>query len=393
MPFIDLILLLIAIPATLSCAYLALLAMLSAQPPPPERSLRCLRFDVLVPAHNESAGIVRTIDNLKTLDWPQDRYRLIVIADNCDDDTAERARSAGAVVIERTDSSLRGKGHALAFAFARSIEQSWADAVVVVDADSVASANLLEACAARIEAGAAAVQVHYGTLNPDASWRTRLLSIALAAIHILRSRARERLKLSCGIRGNGWCVTRSTLASVPYAAYSLTEDVEFGIDLGLTGRRVHYADEAQVLGEMVASEKASRSQRQRWESGRLQLLRARGLPLLWQGLRRLSPMCIDLALDLLVLPLSLIVVNAVLLSVLGGAATWIFASSISWPILGLACLAGVALYVLRGWQLSGTGLRGLMDLGRAPWFVLWKLILMARNRTTQHWVRTEREQT
>lgn len=393
MPFIDLILLLIAIPATLSCAYLALLTMLSAQPPPPERSLRCLRFDVLVPAHNESAGIVRTIDNLKTLDWPQDRYRLIVIADNCDDDTAERARSAGAVVIERTDSSLRGKGHALAFAFARSIEQSWADAVVVVDADSVASANLLEACAARIEAGAAAVQVHYGTLNPDASWRTRLLSIALAAIHILRSRARERLKLSCGIRGNGWCVTRSTLASVPYAAYSLTEDVEFGIDLGLTGRRVHYADEAQVLGEMVASEKASRSQRQRWESGRLQLLRARGLPLLWQGLRRLSPMCIDLALDLLVLPLSLIVVNAVLLSVLGGAATWIFASSISWPILGLACLAGVALYVLRGWQLSGTGLRGLMDLGRAPWFVLWKLILMARNRTTQHWVRTEREQT
>ena len=393
MPFIDLILLLIAIPATLSCAYLALLTMLSAQPPPPERSLRCLRFDVLVPAHNESAGIVRTIDNLKTLDWPQDRYRLIVIADNCDDDTAERARGAGAVVIERTDSSLRGKGHALAYAFARSIEQSWADAVVVVDADSVASANLLEACAARIEAGAAAVQVHYGTLNPDASWRTRLLSIALAAIHILRSRARERLKLSCGIRGNGWCVTRSTLASVPYAAYSLTEDVEFGIDLGLTGRRVHYADEAQVLGEMVASEKASRSQRQRWESGRLQLLRARGLPLLWQGLRRLSPMCIDLALDLLVLPLSLIVVNAVLLSVLGGAATWIFASSISWPILGLACLAGVALYVLRGWQLSGTGLRGLMDLGRAPWFVLWKLILMARNRTTQHWVRTEREQT
>lgn len=393
MPFIDLILLLIAIPATLSCAYLALLTMLSAQPPPPERSLRCLRFDVLVPAHNESAGIVRTIDNLKTLDWPQDRYRLIVIADNCDDDTAERARGAGAVVIERTDSSLRGKGHALAFAFARSIEQSWADALVVVDADSVASANLLEACAARIEAGAAAVQVHYGTLNPDASWRTRLLSIALAAIHILRSRARERLKLSCGIRGNGWCVTRSTLASVPYAAYSLTEDVEFGIDLGLAGRRVHYADEAQVLGEMVASEKASRSQRQRWESGRLQLLRARGLPLLWQGLRRLSPMCIDLALDLLVLPLSLIVVNAVLLSVLGGAATWIFASSISWPILGLACLAGVALYVLRGWQLSGTGLRGLMDLGRAPWFVLWKLILMARNRTTQHWVRTEREQT
>ena len=393
MPFIDLILLLIAIPATLSCAYLALLTMLSAQPPSPARSLRSLRFDVLVPAHNESAGIVRTIDNLKTLDWPQDRYRLIVIADNCDDDTAERARSAGAVVIERTDSSLRGKGHALAYAFARSIEQSWADAVVVVDADSVASANLLEACAARIEAGAAAVQVHYGTLNPDASWRTRLLSIALAAIHILRSRARERLKLSCGIRGNGWCVTRSTLASVPYAAYSLTEDVEFGIDLGLTGRRVHYADEAQVLGEMVASEKASRSQRQRWESGRLQLLRARGLPLLWQGLRRLSPMCIDLALDLLVLPLSLIVVNAVLLSVLGGAATWIFASSISWPILGLACLAGVALYVLRGWQLSGTGLRGLMDLGRAPWFVLWKLILMARNRTTQHWVRTEREQT
>ena len=78
---------------------------------------------------------------------------------------------------------------------------------------------------------------------------------------------------------------------------------------------------------------------------------------------------------------------------LGAASYRMFASSISWPILGLACLGGIALYVLRGWQLSGTGLRGLMDLGRAPWFVLWKLILMARSRTTQHWVRTEREQT
>ena len=74
-----------------------------------------------------------------------------------------------------------------------------------------------------------------GVLNPQDSWRTRLMAIALASFHRVRSRARERLRLSCGIRGNGWCITHRLLREVPYRAYSLAEDIEYGIDLGLAG--------------------------------------------------------------------------------------------------------------------------------------------------------------
>ena len=154
----------------------------------------------------------------------------------------------------------------------------------MIDADAEVSSNLLEAFAGRIEQGIQAVQVHYGILNPMASWRTRLITIAKAAFHIVRSRARERLKLSCGIRGNGWCVTHELLKRVPYQAYSLTEDLEFGIDLGLAGYRVAYADEAHSDAEMVTNEKVASTQRRRWEDGRFAMVRSRTLPLLAQGI-------------------------------------------------------------------------------------------------------------
>ena len=125
------------------------------------------------------------------------------------------------------------------------MRQGFATAVAVIDADAAVSANLLEAFAARIDHGARAIQAHYGVLNPMVSWRTQLLSIAKGAFHTVRSRARQRLGLSCGVRGNGWCVTPELLRAVPYRYFSLTEDVEYGIALGRAGYRVEYAGEAQ----------------------------------------------------------------------------------------------------------------------------------------------------
>ena len=387
----DFIFFVLALPAIAVSLYLLLFTLLSRDPTVIPRSSRRLRFDVIVPAHNEAAVIEGVVASLRKLNWPTDRFRVLVVADNCTDATAVLARAAGAEVLERQHETLRGKGYALEFAFEASRAKNWAYAVVVVDADTVVSPNLLEACAARIENGAKAVQAHYAVLNAQASWRTRLMAIAMAAFHQVRSRARERLKLSCGIRGNGWCVTHLLLAQVPYRAFSLTEDLEYGIDLGLAGIRVHYADEAQVAAMMVSGEQASRSQRQRWEEGRFQLIRSRTLPLLTAATRSGGAVCLDLALDLLVLPLSYVAVNIVVLIVLAGLAMlWEPAMDI-WLWLGIGCAVSLALYVLRGWQLSKVGLLGLVDLARAPFFVIWKVMLMVRSRASAEWVRTKRE--
>jgi cellulose synthase/poly-beta-1,6-N-acetylglucosamine synthase-like glycosyltransferase len=66
---------------------------------------------VLIPAHNESAGIEATLRCLQAQLRAGDR--VLVVADNCDDDTAAVARDAGAEVIERIDAIHRGKGFAL----------------------------------------------------------------------------------------------------------------------------------------------------------------------------------------------------------------------------------------------------------------------------------------
>ena len=370
---VQLPLLALAVPAVAACSYLGVLTLLSAKLPVPRRSSRSLRFEVIVPAHNEAAVIARCLASLQWMDWPRGQLRLTVVADNCDDATADIARAAGAQVVERRDPLLRSKGYALSFGFAQAQHSAWADALVVIDADSEVSTQLLETFACRLEAGAAAIQARFGVLNSEESWRTGLIAIAHGAFHDLRSRARERLGLSCGLRGNGWCLSQRALREVPYQAFSLTEDIEYGIELGLAGHRVHYADEANVQAVMESREPVARIQRQRWEDGRFALIRSRSRPLIRAALSRPSSVCLDLVFDLWAL-LSL----------------W-QPTLLSWLWLALFCLLSLISYVLRGWQLSGRGAAGLIDLLRAPFFILWKIAArFRRGETAAVWIPTLR---
>jgi hypothetical protein len=250
---------------------------------------------------------------------------------------------------------------------------------------------LLGAFAARLESGAHAVQADYAVRNPNAGWRTRLMAIAFGAFHIVRSRGRERLRLSAGLRGNGMCFSRFALQKVPHDAYSIVEDVEYGIRLAEAGYRVVYADEAHVYGEMVTSSKAARSQRQRWEGGRAALARRHALGLLRKGLVG-DRVLLDLGIDLLVPPLSRIAIAAVL----GLVASFLLVAhgpSASRAVFA-ASVTAIALYVLRGWAVSGTGVRGLLDLALAPAYVIWKLTLARKPANPNPaWVRTTREPT
>jgi 1,2-diacylglycerol 3-beta-glucosyltransferase len=387
-----LLLALAAVPALGATGYLGLLTLLSARGRPKESREPHLRFDVVIPAHEEEDGIAATVASALAIDYPRELLRIVVVADNCTDQTAARAEAAGAQVLIRNDPEHRGKGYALALAF----EQCFAhdcDAVVVIDADTLVSSNLLRAFAARVDAGARAVQADYAVRNPDASWRTRLMAIALGMFHVLRSRARERMGVSCGLRGNGMCFTSSLLREVPHDAFSIVEDLEFGIRLGEAGHRVHYADEAHVYGEMVSSERASRSQRERWEKGRAQMRRRHGFRLLKRAVLGRDRLLFDLAIDVLMPPLSTLAGVTVL--GLGAAAAvhiWAGGASLALGLWG-ACAGFLVLYGVRGWQLSGTGLRGLVSLFYAPVYLVWKLTLPFRRSTgpAGEWVRTTRE--
>lgn len=389
----DVLLLVVALPVVLACGYLLLLTLLSADMEAPPRVAPRLKFDIIVPSHNEEAGIASTVANLSAVDYPAALRRILVVADNCTDSTADKAREAGATVLVRHDTEKRGKGFALAYAFEHSLKEGFADAVVVVDADTHVSPHLLHSYGLRLEAGAQAIQAHYGVMNPNASWRTRLMAIALALFHKVRSLGRERLGVSCGLRGNGMCFSHKVIREVPHDAFSIVEDLEYGIRLGRAGYRVHYAWEAEVLGEMVSSEKASRSQRRRWEGGRWAMTKQFGVPLLGEALDKRDDVLLDLAMDLLVPPLSYVVLGAVAVAA-AAAGLSVWQGHVAFSAWAAAfCVASLGLYVLRGWWVSGMGARGLLDLMRAPFYVAWKVWLMVAGPRDKkgEWVRTTRE--
>ena len=387
---------LLAVPSVFAAGYLLWLTLFSRAPEAPQPAAGAgseLRFDIIVPAHDEEAGIAGVIHNLLGLDWPREQFRVIVVADNCSDRTAECARRAGALVLERNNLALRGKGYALVRGFSVSLAQHFADVAVVVDADSQASRNLLRVFAERIAAGAMAAQVFHGVLNPDSSPRHRLMTIAYSAFHRVRSRGREKLGLSCGIRGNGWCVSHEVLRTVTYAAHGLAEDIEYGLRLGLAGIRVEYIDEAEVLSSMDTDATGVASQRNRWEQGRSSLPQAFSPVLLAPFPANTRALRWDLGLDLLVPPLATIgLAVALLFSVSYAGLLVLPASPVPVAFLFAVALASAALglHVARGWQLSGTGRRGLLDLASAPRFALWKLMLRCRPGQNAAWIRTRR---
>jgi cellulose synthase/poly-beta-1,6-N-acetylglucosamine synthase-like glycosyltransferase len=255
------------------------------------------------------------------------------------------------------------------------------------------SSNLLAEFSTQLAAGQKAMQAEYGVRNGNASWRTRLMVIAFSLFHTVRSLGREALGLSCGLRGNGMCFSIPLLRTVQPRAFSIVEDIEYGILLATAGVRVAYVHAAKVLGDMPSTGGAARSQRERWESGRWQLAR-RYLPsLLRTAVRRRDPVALDLAVDLLVPPLTWLAMATVIgaLAAVAGVIRFDLPGSVVFPwVLSLSALG---LYVARGIHLAGGGARAYADLLLVPVYAAWKLTLVGQSarRDRNEWVRTARQ--
>ena len=363
-------------PGTLELAVLTAGAMLPARRRPvATRPLPSLA--VVVPAHNEAASIAGCVASLaSTRDQYPGDAQIFVVADNCTDETAAAAAGAGAEVLVRRDEERRGKGWALDWAFAQ-LQGRGFDAFVIVDADSLVSANFLTAFGECFAGGAAAAQCAYLTANPNETAATRLLDIALRAFNRLRPSGRARWGLSAGILGNGFALRQSTLDTVPYSARSIVEDLEYHLHLLHAGLRVEWVDAAVVYGVMPAAGSGRATQRARWEGGRLRMLREHFLPLL-RDMARGRWSSVEPLFDLLLAPLAF---HVLLLAAAGG---W-------WAAAGFTVLAahlGVAVA-------SGDSYRrDLTALAFVPVYICWKLLRLPLTLSTSArgavWVRTER---
>lgn len=349
------------------------------------------QLQIVVPAHDEAAGIERTARTLAQAAAQDGCTRVLVVADNCSDNTAALARRAPVRVIERQDQRVRGKGAALRFAFEHCPEADW---FVVVDADTELDAHFLPALRRALaqhqeDASTVALQARYqGQVPAQArgrdALRARLVSVAMMGFNILRPRGRDALGQSCGVFGNGFAVRASAVRGAGWGSDAIVEDADQHLRWQAAGLRVRFVDDAVVRGELPLTASAARSQRARWEGGRLGLAR-RWLPQLAAQLLRGKAWALEPLADLLLPPLAQLCAGLLLLALLPLEPTrWLAAFGFSL----------MALHVAVALRLGGATRQHLAALATTPLYIAWKLagvgatLRAAAGRSG--WVRTAR---
>lgn len=382
-------------------AYLALLSILAYK----ERNNKCMntvkrrRFAIVVPAYNEEESISKTLQNLLEVNYPEDKLDIIVIADNCTDRTAELAEREGVNVMIRNNPDKRGKGYALRWCFDKLIQkngQNAYDAVVIVDADSIVTSNLLKVMNKYMEKGAEVVQGYLTVDSKPNIWTSEIIRIGFTLYNYVRPLARRAIGFPAGLRGNGMCFSMDVLKTVPWDAYSLTEDLEYGIKLLLNNVDVVFAPEA--IGYNVVPENAenAESQRERWEIGRYPILSKYLGKLFKEAIRRNSLKIFDTLVDLVTPPL----VNMMGIAFLMTAASFLlWWTGIQGTLLYFWLWLGVMglgfFHALLGLYAANADRAAYWSLFYVPKYALWKAyiygkVLLFRGRTTE-WIRTSRE--
>lgn len=370
-----------SLPGSLVLGLLSAAALAPRRAAPTAENAERRRLAIVVPAHDESASITATVAGLRAECAADGHCDLWVIADNCSDDTADLARAAGARVIERENAELRGKGYALDTAFKHLAHEDYAW-FIVIDADSAVRPGFLAAMRRAMQPAREALQALYLS-RPAVTPRGRVARLAQWGYNHVRPLGRQRLGGSAGLFGNGFALRRELIERVPYCAHSVVEDLEYHIALVEAGVRVEFVEDALVHGEIAESSRGARTQRTRWEGGRLRMLRER-TPDLARGVAAGRGRLVEPLADLLLLPLGLHVL-LLALAFLGGL-----------PGLVAAALgaAGLALYVLAILLRGPTTRADVLALFAAPWYLAWKLTLLPAtflaSRRKTLWTRAER---
>ncbi len=345
---------------------------------------------VLVPAHNESHHLLPTLACLRAQLRPGDV--LLVVADNCTDDTAVLARQAGAQVVERHNARLRGKGYALAYGV-DALRAAPPAVLMVVDADCLLSANALDVAVQGAVQHASPVQLlNLMQSAPGAGLRHRMLEFAMIVKNKVRPLGASRLGGSCHLMGTGMALPWALVAHAPLSTGHVAEDMKLGVDLALQGHATRFLPAASVTSCFPESSADAHAQKSRWEHGHMATLTQEMPQMLGAALRRRDAGLLVLALDLMIPPLALYVLLLAPACVLWLALAWLWPQAAAAAVLLGASAMALVLALLLAWARHARHLLALTELLRAPLYALWKApiyLAYALNKRSG-WVRARR---
>lgn len=345
---------------------------------------------VLMPAHDESAGIAASI--AAVLPQLAAGDRLLVVADNCSDDTAAVALAAGAEVLQRHDPLRRGKGYALDFGVRRLALQPPA-IVIFVDADCEVHPGAIDRLAqAAVQSGGPVQALYLMRSPPGAGLKTRMAEFAWRVKNEVRPLGFALVGLPCQLTGTGMAFPWPLIAAAPLASGHLVEDMQLGLDLAAAGAPPMLCHEALVTSYFPGDARASTAQRTRWEHGHLGVIASQAPRLLARAIGRRQPALLAMTLDLCVPPLASLVlllaglfVLAMLLAVAGGGTM-----ALAMSLTGLLLLA---LSIMAAWSRFGRDTVSLGELLTAPVYVLRKIPIYLKllGGRQVEWIRTKRD--
>lgn len=348
------------------------------------------RVAVLVPAHNESTGLLPTLADVKAQMRAVDR--LLVVADNCTDDTAAVAAAAGADVTVRNDPDRPGKGYALAWGI-RELGIDPPEVVIVLDADC----RLADAAVDRLAMVCGAIQRPVQGLDlmiapNESSINFRVAEFAWRVKNWVRPLGLKALGLPCQLMGTGMAFPWKVIRSADIASGLIVEDLKLGLDLARGGNSPVFCPSAKVTSDFPSSIEGARSQRQRWEQGHIGMILTTAPLLTVMAVTRANLHLLALALDLMVPPLSLLGLLVFGIAVVAGLAT-LLGSSPSAMFVSLASLAALTLGVLLCWLKYGRDILPARAIVLFASYVIGKLPLYLKifsRKSGSRWIRTDR---
>ena len=348
------------------------------------------RLLFLVPAHDEELLIAGCVRSLVGMNYPRGKTRIIVIADNCSDQTAEIARTEGAEALIRVDRDAPGKPRALAWALDQIELRDW-DACVIVDADSTVAPGFATGVAKLAPLNDIAFQSNIGMLNEFENWLTRLGGVLARCRYEVTYPLKQSAGLNCPINGNGMGFGTNLLIRDGWRAFSITEDSEQYAVYTEAGVPIRHASEADLFAQEPRSLDQGVTQRRRWLAGRIRIIRDWAVRLVvsprisWH--QKLDAFVeLGLASPVLHLLVAALVVVAALVGIRGTTGWWIAA-------LAAASLTGLAISTIVVIARHPQPWRTLSSFVLLPVYAVWRLVVLVRTIVTLRdttWRRTAR---
>lgn len=234
---------------------------------------------ILVPAHNEALVIVRTVRALLNMEYPVDRYEVIVINDNSTDDTAEKLEELQRefpdrrLVVISTGPEVGGKGKSNALNIGFSV--STGEVIAIYDADNTPESDALAILVENLmeDDKIGAVIGKFRTRNRNASLLSRFVNIETLAYQCMNQAGRYFFFKLCTIPGTNYVIRRKLIEEIGgWDTKALSEDTEISFRLYRMGYYIKQMPLAVTWEQEPHLLSVWFRQRTRWAKGNIYVL-------------------------------------------------------------------------------------------------------------------------